>query len=169
MAEQSIIANGKQARKTFALFYAPTDEEIELIGKGIENIAIEQGAQVDSVKDVTGASNTELSGYEKTTALDPIYIAGGVKFAELLDEIEEKELIGDDVVKPFIWAKAYKKDATGKYAAWRQNAVIELTSFGGDVKGVNAPCTLHWVGEREFGTFDPKTKIFSPNANNAEE
>lgn len=154
------IATGKQLRKTFALFYDDANA-LELIGKGIEEIAIEQGAEVETKKDVTGSSQTELTGYEKSTALDPIYVEGGVKFSELLDTIEEMELVGDAVVKPFVCAKAYKKDATGKYSAWRQNAVIELTSFGGDIKGVNAPCTLHWTGTREYGTFDPTTKKFT--------
>lgn len=162
MANQFTITKGKQERRSFALLFEAAETEHELIGKGIEEIAIEQGADVESKKDVTGSTNTELSGYEKTTALDPIYIAGGVKFSELLDDIEENELIGDDVVHPFIWVKTYKTDSTGKCAAWRQNAVIELTSFGGGIKGVNAPCTLHWIGEREHGTYDPATKKFTP-------
>lgn len=156
------IDPGKQARKTFALFYAI--DTPELIGRGIEDVSIEQGANVESTKDVTGVTDVTLDSYEKTTALDPIYIAGGVKFAEKLDEIEEKELVGDDVVLPFIWTKMYKKTADGKYTAWKQDAVVEITSFGGDVKGVNAPCTLHWCGERTYGTFDPATKTFTANA-----
>lgn len=152
---------GKQARKTFALFYSA--ETPELIGKGIEEISIEQSANVESTKDVTGTTDVTLDSYEKTTALEPIYIAGGNKFAERLDEIEEKELIGNDVIDTFIWVKMYKKTADGKYVAWKQSAVVELTSFGGDTKGVNAPCTLHWMGERTLGTFDPTTKTFTAN------
>lgn len=150
---------GKQTRKTFALFYSA--ETPELIGKGIEDISIEQGASVEKVPDVTGVTDIFLNSYEKTTALEPIYVTGGNKFSELLDEIEEKELVGSDVVASFIWVKMYKKSTEGKYAAWKQDAVIELTSFGGDVKGISAPCTLHWMGERTFGIFDPVTKAFT--------
>lgn len=156
------IDSGKQARKTFALFY--NADTPELIGRGIEEISIEQGAEVETVKDVTGVTDVTLGSYEKTTALDPIYVAGGNKFSEKLDEIEEKELVGTDVVYSFIWVKMYKKTTDNKYVAWKQDAVIELTSFGGDVKGVNAPCTLHWCGERTYGTFDPVTKTFTANA-----
>ena len=158
------IKQGKQPRKDFCLFYSPTDETLELIGKGIEDAAIEQGAEINTVKDITGSSDTSLDGYEKTTSLDPIYVTGGNKFSEKLDEIEEKELIGDDVIQDFVWAKLYKTTENGKVRAWKQKAVVELTSFGGDIKGVNAPCTLHWIGERTYGTLDPSTKQFTPDA-----
>lgn len=163
------ITQGKAARKTFALFYAPSESEVELIGKGIEEMSIEQGAEVDTVNDVCGNSETSLDSYQKTTNLEPIYIVGGNKFSELLDDIEEYEKIGDEVEAEFIWAKMYKKaGAEGSYAAWKQTAVIELTSFGGNTKGVGAPCTLHWIGERTHGTFDPKAKTFTPTVTQAE-
>lgn len=158
----STITQGKAARKTFALFYAPSESEVELIGKGIEEMSIEQGAEVNTVNDVCGNSETSLDSYQKTTNLDPIYIVGGNKFSELLDEIEEYEKIGEDVEAEFVWVKMYKKAGTeGSYVAWKQKAVIELTSFGGDTKGVGAPCVLHWVGERDHGTFNPTTKTFT--------
>lgn len=163
MAVNATIDKGKAQRKTFALFYSDADT-LELIGKGIEEISIEQGADISSKKDVTGSTDVSLNSYEKTTNLDPIYVSGGNKFSELLDEIEEKELVGDDVIKDFVCAKAYKKTADGKYVAWKQSAVIELTSFGGDTSGVQCPATLHWVGERTLGTFDPTTKKFTANA-----
>lgn len=158
------IKQGKQPRKDFCLFYSPADETLELIGKGIEELSIEQGAEINTVKDVTGSNDTSLDAYEKTTALDPIYVAGGNKFSEKLDEIEEKELIGDDVILDFVWAKLYKTTEESKVRAWKQKAVVELTSFGGDIKGVNAPCTLHWIGERTYGTLDPSTKQFTPDS-----
>ena len=57
--------------------------------------------------------------------------------------------------------KLYKTTEETKYVAWEQQAVVELTGFGGDTKGVNLPCTLHWIGERTMGTFDPSTKQFT--------
>ena len=50
-------------------------------------------------------------------------------------------------------------DSASTLHAWE--AIVELTDFGGDTKGVNAPCTLHWVGERKMGTFNPTTKTFT--------
>lgn len=152
---------GKAKRKDFALFYKPATGALELIGKGIEDASIKSGAKVDTKTDVTGSTETTLSSYEKTTDLDPIYIEGGVLFSQLLDDIEETEKILDDVKADFVIVKMYKTDGTS-YTAFQQTAVIELTSFGGDTNGVNVPCTLHWVGERTMGTFDPTTKAFTP-------
>lgn len=160
MAVTATIDAGKAVRKSYALFYDGADTP-ELIGKGIEELSIEQGADVSKVNDVTGFTDVSLNSYEKTTALEPIYVTGGNKFSEFLDDAEEYELTGEDLVKPFIHVKSYKKTADGKYRAWRQSAVVEITSFGGDTSGVQCPATLHWMGEREHGTFDPKTKEFT--------
>lgn len=160
MAVTATIDAGKAARKSYALFYDGADTP-ELIGKGIEELSIEQGADVTTTKDITGCTEVSVNGYEKTTSLEPIYIRGGDKFSELLDDMEEYEYTGDDCIQPFIHVKSYKKTADGKYRAWRQNAVIEITSFGGDTSGVQCPATLHWTGEREHGVFDPAAKKFT--------
>ena len=79
----------------------------------------------------------------------------------LESRLEEKEKILDDAKATFLVVKAYKTVEEGKYVAWEQDAVVEITEFGGDTKGVNIPNTLHWVGDRTYGTFDPKTKAFT--------
>ncbi|TQI66266.1 hypothetical protein [Clostridium sp. KNHs216] len=154
---------GKAKRKDFAVFFKTPGETpaYELIGKGIEDASINPNATVDTVNDITGAAETTLSGYEKSMDLDPIYIHGGEKFPEFLDNLEETNAILDDVVGTFLFVKMYKTDGENSYVAWEQTAVVELTGFGGDTKGVNAPCTLHFTGERTMGTFNPTTKTFT--------
>ncbi len=156
------IKSGKALRKLFALFYAPDESTFEIIGKGIEEMSISQNANVETTPDVLGNNETVLDKYEKSTELDPIYVEGGNKFSEFLDEIEEQELTGDKLEKEFVWVKLYKpllekedettKESNTVFKAWKQKAVIELTDFGGDTKGVSAPCTLHWVGKRTHGS-----------------
>ena len=157
------IATGKAARKTLMLFFKVPggSPEYELIGKGIEEASISQSASVEAKPDILGNTDVTLDSYEKTTDLDPIYVTGGDKYSEWLDELEEKEKILDDAKATFLVVKAYKTVEEGKYVAWEQDAVVEITEFGGDTKGVNIPNTLHWVGDRTYGTFDPKTKAFT--------
>lgn len=154
------IKTGKAKRKELAFFFK-TEDTLEIIGKGIEKASINPSATVESTNDILGNTETTLSSYEKTTDLDPIYVEGGNKFSEFLDNLEETNAILDDAVGTFVVAKMYKTAEDGKYVAWEQKAIVELTSFGGDTKGVNAPCTLHWTGERTMGTFDPSTKKFT--------
>lgn len=148
------IANGKALRKHFALFYVPDSTTFEVIGKGIEEMSISQNANVETTADVLGNNETVIDKYEKSTDLDPIYVEGGNKFSEFLDEIEEQELTGDKLEKEFVWVKLYKplEGSINQYKAWKQKAIVELTDFGGDTKGVSAPCTLHWIGERIHGS-----------------
>lgn len=158
------IAAGKAKRSTLMFFFkvpGGSTPAYELIGKGIEEASISQSAQIDSVTDILGNTETTLSSYEKSTDLDPVYVEGGNKFSEWLDDLEEKEGILDDAKATFLVVKAYKTSSATSYTAWEQEAIVELTDFGGDTKGVNAPCTLHWVGERKMGTFNPTTKTFT--------
>ncbi|HIW14912.1 MAG TPA: hypothetical protein H9691_05660 [Firmicutes bacterium] len=154
------IKTGKAKRKELAFFYK-TEETLEIIGKGIEEASISPSAEIESVTDILGNTETTLSSYEKTTDLDPIYLEGGNKFSEWLDTLEETDAILDDAVGTFVVVKLYKTTEETKYVAWEQQAVVELTGFGGDTKGVNLPCTLHWIGERTMGTFNPSTKQFT--------
>lgn len=154
------IKTGKAKRKELAFFYK-TEDTLEIIGKGIEEASISPSAEIESVTDILGNTETTLSSYEKTTDLDPIYLEGGNKFSEWLDTLEETDAILDDAVGTFVVVKLYKTTEETKYVAWEQQAVVELTGFGGDTKGVNLPCTLHWIGERTMGTFDPSTKRFT--------
>lgn len=154
---ETAIKTGKALRKHFALLYeagTASASDLEIIGKGIEDISISQNANVEKTSDVLGNNEVILDKYEKSTDLDPIYVEGGNKFSEFLDEVEERQLTGDKVVKDFVWVKLYKEvDSANKtYRAWKQSAVVELTNFGGDTKGVSAPCTLHWIGDRTYGT-----------------
>ena len=154
------IKTGKAKRKELAFFYK-TENTLEIIGKGIEEASISPSAEIESVTDILGNTETTLSSYEKTTDLDPIYLEGGNKFSEWLDTLEETDAILDDAVGTFVVVKLYKTTEETKYVAWEQQAVVELTGFGGDTKGVNLPCTLHWKGERTMGTFNPSTKQFT--------
>lgn len=154
------IKTGKAKRKELAFFYK-TEDTLEIIGKGIEEASISPSAEIESVTDILGNTETTLSSYEKTTDLDPIYLEGGNKFSEWLDTLEETDAILDDAVGTFVVVKLYKTTEETKYVAWEQQAVVELTGFGGDTKGVNLPCTLHWIGERTMGAFDPSTKQFT--------
>lgn len=154
------IKTGKAKRKELAFFYK-TEDTLEIIGKGIEEASISPSAEIESVTDILGNTETTLSSYEKTTDLDPIYLEGGNKFSEWLDTLEETDAILDDAVGTFVVVKLYKTTEETKYVAWEQQAVVELTGFGGDTKGVNLPCTLHWIGERTMGTFNPSTNQFT--------
>ena len=86
-------ATGKAQRKTLMFFFkvpGGSSPAYEIIGKGIEEAGISQSANVETVVDILGNTETTLDQYEKTTELDPIYVTGDSKFSQWLDEVEEK-------------------------------------------------------------------------------
>ena len=91
------IKTGKAKRKELAFFFE-TEDTLEIIGKGMEEASINPSATVESVNDILGNTETTLSSYEKTTDLDPIYVEGGNKFSEWLDNLEETNAILDDAI-----------------------------------------------------------------------
>ena len=50
----------------------------------------------------------------------------------------------------------------GAYPAIKEEAYIEVTSYGGDTTGYQIPFTLHFTGVRTKGTFNVSTKTFTP-------
>ncbi len=77
-------ATGKAQRKTLMFFFkvpGGSSPAYEIIGKGIEEAGISQSANVETVVDILGNTETTLDQYEKTTELDPIYVTGDSKFS----------------------------------------------------------------------------------------
>jgi len=43
----------------------------------------------------------------------------------------------------------------------KEEAYIEITSYGGDTTGYQIPFTIHYTGEKVKGTFDVSSKTFT--------
>ena len=65
------------------------------------------------------------------------------------------------VIDVHLWKPAGEEGGTA-FEAIREEAVIELTSYGGDTSGYQLPFTLHRTGVITKGTFDTSTKTFTP-------
>lgn len=136
----------------------------ELLGDGIEEMAIEMGANVQKTRDITGKTKTFIDGYEKTQAVEPYKANDGSKMFERLQDIADNNKVLDalntTVIDVHLWKKA--EGGETKFEAIREEAVIELTSYGGDTSGYQLPFTLHRTGVITKGTFDTSTKTFTP-------
>jgi len=47
------------------------------------------------------------------------------------------------------------------FPAVKEEAYIEITSYGGDTTGYQIPFTVHYTGIKEKGTFDVNAKEFT--------
>lgn len=157
---------GKIERKYLAHFInaaAPGEEAVyERLGRDLEEFAPELSAQVDKKKNILGETSVTISSYEKSASVEPYYAEAGSALFERLQAIVDGDLVLDalkaDVVEVKLWDAA---EGTTGYPAIKEEAYIEVTSYGGDTTGYQIPFTVHYTGVKVHGTFDVKTKAFT--------
>ena len=154
----------KIERKYLAHFIntAATGEAVyERLGKDLEEFRAELSAQVDSKKNILGETAILISSYEKTGAIDPYYAEQESALFARLQNIIDNALVLDALKTDVVEVKLWEPEVDGKYPAIREEAYIEVTSYGGDTTGYQIPFTLHYTGNKVKGTFDLATKTFT--------
>ena len=159
----------KIERKYLAHFInaaAPSAEAAvyQRLGKDLEEFSPEMSAQVDTKKNILGETSILISSYEKTASVEPYYAEKGDPLFDRLQEIIDNQLVLDDLLTDVVEVKLWEgEDGTTSYPAYKEDAYIEVTSYGGDTTGYQIPYNLHFTGNRVKGTFDVKTKTFTAN------
>ncbi len=158
---------GKIERKYLAHYINAGGETAvyERLGKDLEEFSAEMSAQVETKKNILGESSILISGYEKTASVEPYYAEEGTALFERLQDILDNASVLDDLKTDTVEVKLWNAAQEGVYPAIREEAYIEITSYGGDTTGYQIPFTLHYTGNRVHGTFDVASKTFTANAN----
>lgn len=133
----------------------------ERLGKDLEEYSPELGAQVDTKKNILGETSILISSYEKTGSVEPFYAEKDSGLFTRLQNILDEGLVLDDLKTDVVEVKLWEKEESGAYPAIKEEAYIEVSSYGGDTTGYQIPFTLHYTGVKTKGTFDPKTKAFT--------
>lgn len=131
------------------------------LGKDLEEYSEEMSAEVEKKKNILGETSVMVTSYEKSGTVEPYYAEkGDPLFTRLQDIIDNGSVLDDcntDVVEVHLW----ETETSGAYPAVKENAVIEVTSYGGDNTGYQIPFNLHYTGEKTKGTFNITTKTFT--------
>ena len=157
----------KIERKYLAHFInttAPGEEQAvyERLGKDLEEFSPELAAQVDTKKNILGETSVLISSYTKTASVEPYYAEKGSALFDRLQTIIDDQLVLDDLKTDVIEVKLWEADGEGTtFPAIKEEAMIEVSSYGGDTTGYQIPFTLHFTGVRTKGTFDTSTKTFT--------
>lgn len=155
-SEHKIFANvGTEA--------AEPSYEWELQGDRNEDMSTALNPNVEKGEDVTGQSFADLDKYEEETSVETYRAKRDSKWAQILYDIYRDRKTLTDVVHSFCVVNAFA-GASGAYDAWVQKAVVAIDSVGGDTKGMSMPYSIHWTGERVYGTFNLDTLTFTPAA-----
>ena len=133
----------------------------ERIGKDLEEFSPELSAQVDTKKNILGESAVVISGYEKTGSVETFYAEQGSQLFQRLQDIIDNALVLDDVKADVVEVKLWEKAEGESYPAIREEAYIEIVSYGGDTTGYQIPFTLHYTGNKVKGNFNVTTKTFT--------
>ena len=155
---------GKIERKYLAHFIntAENGEAVyERLGKDLEEFSPELAAQVDTKRNILGETAIVISGYEKTGAVEPFYAEEGSGLFQRLQNIVDGNLVLDQLKTDVVEVKLWKSENGTSYPAIREEAYIEVVSYGGDTTGYQIPFNLHFTGNKEAGTFDVTTKVFT--------
>ena len=167
MADEII---GKIKRKYMAHFIdaaepgATTPSYVRL-GTDLEEYNVEMNANVETKRNILGDSVTSIDGYEPQSSVEPYYAVAGDALFERLQKIADERLTLDDlkttVVEVHLWEEG---STTGTFVAYKEDAIIEVVSYGGDTTGYQIPFNLHHVGNRVKGVFDIATKTFTSDS-----
>ena len=157
----------KVERKYLAHFIngAKTGDQLpvyERLGKDLEDFTAKLAAKAEVRKNILGQTQVAISGYEKTANVEPFYADdGSVLFARLQEIIDgdlTQDMLKTDVVEVKLWEQA---EGTA-YPAIREEAFIEVRSYGGDAKGYRIGFALYFTGNKVKGRFDMTANVFTP-------
>lgn len=161
-------ATGEAKRKDFMTFWVVDGNaenvakaNLEIIGKGVEDMPISQNATTEESDDVLGNHNFSITSYAKSMTVDPMKVSGDSKYSQKLDELEENQATLDELELLYLCVKRYKTDSSGNMRAWLQKGVVEITDFAPGLEGVSGTHTIHYVGDRTLGSVNPTTMVFT--------
>lgn len=157
---------GKIARKWMAHFIdAATTGTANYVrlGTDLEEYTVEMNANVETKRNILGDASTIIDGYEPQASVEPYYAVVGEPLYERLQKIADERLTHDALKTTVVEVHLWEEDPveSGSFVAYREDAIIEVVSYGGDTSGVQIPFNIHHVGNRVKGTFDVGTKTFT--------
>ena len=133
----------------------------EQLGKDLEEFSPELSAQVETKKNILGNTSIVISSYEKTASVEPFYAEKDSALFNRLQAIIDDELVLDELKVNVVEVKLWDAKEDGFYPAIREEAYVEINSYGGDTTGYQIPFTLHYTGKKTKGTFDVSTRVFT--------
>lgn len=155
----------KIERKYLAHFInaaAPGGEVVyERLGKDLEEFSPELSAQVDKKKNILGETSVTISSYEKSGSVEPYYAEKDSKLFQRLQSILDDALVLDALKTDVVEVKLWERAEGTVYPAIREEAYIEITSYGGDTTGYQIPFTVHYTGVKVKGSFDVSSRTFT--------
>lgn len=168
MIERKYLAHYLDA--AFDASYAATD--YVRLGKDLEEYNEELNPDVEISKNILGEQSVKHSGYEAQADVDPFYYenyedALSNKMFELVNTRATGDKCKTSMVDVLLKPGATEDDPPTVVWAYREDVYAIPNSVGGDTSGIQIPFTVYKAGNKVKGTFDLKTKEFTPGTGTA--
>lgn len=136
------------------------------LGQDLEEFNVDMNAEFESTKNILGESSTQMKGYDPQSSVSPYYAVTDDGIFEKLQNIIDTRGTGDatdtTVLEVHLWEEV---EATpGSYVAYKEDATIVITNYGGDTAGYQIEFDVKYNGGRTKGKFALATKTFTPDA-----
>lgn len=154
----------KIARKFLAHFIntAPTSQAVyERLGKDLEELSTELNPEVETKNNILGETSTNLSSYQAQFSVEPYYADEGTGLHTFLQDIIDNRKVLDDTKTDVLEVHMWEEEETGVFTAYKEECIVEISSYGGDTTGYQIPFNVHLSGNRVKGTFDTSTNTFT--------
>lgn len=159
---------GKIKRKYLAHYIdasATSTPSYVRLGADLEEYTVEMNANVETKQNILGESSTIIDGYEPQTSVEPYYAEAGSALHNRLQKIVDERQTLDDLKTTVVEVHLWEEGTTeGTFVAYKEDAIIEVVSYGGDTTGYQIPFNLHHIGNRVKGTFAVATNTFTPDS-----
>ncbi|MBQ8552309.1 MAG: hypothetical protein IJ428_05810 [Clostridia bacterium] len=133
----------------------------ERLGSDLEEFNVEMNAEIETKSNILGETSVNLSQYQAQASVEPFYADKDTKLFTLLQDIIDNRKVLDDAKTDVLEVHTWEEASAGAYTAYKESAIVEVTSYGGDTTGYQIPFNLHYLGDRVKGTFNPTTKTFT--------
>lgn len=171
MANKAPVAGQKIKRKFMAHFIDSAllgagEPAYVRLGTDLEEFNVEMNANVETKNNIIGDTSVTLDSYQPQASADPYYaVVGDSLFERLQDIVDERQTLDDlkaTVVEVHLWDEI--SEAAGSFVAYREEVIIEVSSYGGDTTGYQIPFNVHHTGNRVKGKFVLATKTFTADS-----
>lgn len=143
-----------------------TDTDYVRIGKDLEEFSVELSPVIETKANIIGENSVIHNGYETSANADPVYYEYDDGLTEKVLEIAMLRKSADacktSYVEVLLKPGATSEDEPTVLRAVREDVLLIPSSYGGDTSGIQIPFTVNFNGNRIEGTWDIKTRTFTP-------
>ena len=146
---------GKLTRGAYRLYVdttmASANPSWYVVGKDIEELTVDLGADTETVKNILDETSVRLNGFEPTIEATPFYADPDDDLYEQLKDIAMNRKKGGDCLTKYLEVVVESSTASS-HSAWVEDCYLVPQSVGGDTSGMQIPFNILPAGNRKAGT-----------------